>query len=124
VSSDRDLRADPRSLDSVTRIWPGQAAELDADYGEAEGGDGSTVALGITRESTAAADSCRRAPVSATVVASCGKPAQDLGALTGGIFYCSTLGTPQSTKLKTPLCLSHNPQNPATTEEIIELSRG
>ena len=58
------------------------------------------------------------------MMAARGKPAQDLGALTTGIFYYSTLGMSQPAKLKTPLCLSYHPQNPATAEEIVQLSRG
>jgi DNA helicase HerA-like ATPase len=58
------------------------------------------------------------------MMASRGKPAQDLGALTTGIFYYSTLGMSQPTKLKTPLCLTYHPQNPATIDEILKLSRG
>ncbi len=58
------------------------------------------------------------------MMAARGKAAQDLGALTTGIFYFSTLDMPQPAKLKAPLCLSYHPQNPATVEEIIQLSRG
>jgi len=58
------------------------------------------------------------------MMAARGKPAQDLGALTTGIFYYSTLGMPEPAKLKTPLCLSYHPQNPATIEEILQLSHG
>jgi hypothetical protein len=58
------------------------------------------------------------------MMAARGKPAQDLGALTTGIFYYSTLGVSQPAKLKTPLCLSYHPQNPATVDEIVQLSRG
>jgi hypothetical protein len=53
-----------------------------------------------------------------------GKQAQDLGALTTGIFYYSTLGMSQPVKLKTPLCLTYHPQNPATAEEVLQLSHG
>jgi hypothetical protein len=56
------------------------------------------------------------------MMAARGKPAQDLSALTTGIFYYSTLGS-QPAKLKTPLCLSYHPQNPATVDEIVKLSR-
>jgi len=56
------------------------------------------------------------------MMAARGKPAQDLGALTTGIFYYSTLGMAQPAKLKTPLCLTYHPQNPATVEEIVQLS--
>lgn len=58
------------------------------------------------------------------MMAARGKPAQDLGALTAGIFYYSTLGMAQPVKLRTPLCLSYHPQNPATVEEITQLARG
>jgi Helicase HerA, central domain len=57
------------------------------------------------------------------MMAARGKPAQDLGALTTGIFYYSTLGMSQPVKLKTPLCLTYHPQNPATVDEILNLSR-
>jgi hypothetical protein len=52
------------------------------------------------------------------------RPAQDLGALTTGIFYYSTLGMSQPAKLKTPFCLTYHPKNPATVDEIVKLSRG
>jgi len=58
------------------------------------------------------------------MMAARGKPAQDLGALTTGVFYYSTLGMSQPAKLKTPLCLTYHPQNPATVDEILRLSRG
>jgi hypothetical protein len=57
------------------------------------------------------------------MMAARGKPAQDLGALTTGIFYYSTLGMSKPVKLKTPLCLTYHPQNPATVDEILKLSR-
>jgi DNA helicase HerA-like ATPase len=57
------------------------------------------------------------------MMAARGKPAQDLGALTTGIFYYSTLGMSAPAKLKTPLCLTYHPQNPATVDEILKLSR-
>jgi DNA helicase HerA-like ATPase len=57
------------------------------------------------------------------MMASRGKAAQDLGALTTGTFYYSTLSITQPAKLQSPLCLSYHPQNPATIEEIIQLSR-
>jgi DNA helicase HerA-like ATPase len=58
------------------------------------------------------------------MMAARGKAAQDLGALTTGTFYFSTERMPQPAKVKTPLCLSYHPQNPATHEEIVQLSRG
>jgi len=58
------------------------------------------------------------------MMAARGKPAQDLGALTTGIFYYSTAGMSQPAKLKTPLCLTYHPQNPATVDEIVQLSHG
>lgn len=58
------------------------------------------------------------------MMAARGRAANDLGALTAGTFYFSTEGTPQPVKIKTPLCLSHHPQNPATPEEIVALARG
>ena len=57
------------------------------------------------------------------MMASRGRAAKDLGALTAGTFYFSTEGTPQPVKLKTPLCLSWHPQNPATPEEVVALAR-
>jgi uncharacterized protein with von Willebrand factor type A (vWA) domain len=43
-------------------IWPGQAAEHDADHGEAhEGGDGAGVAFEVAREAAVAADPRERA---------------------------------------------------------------
>ena len=56
------------------------------------------------------------------MMAARGKPAQDLGALTTGIFYYSTTGMSQPAKLKTPPCLTYHPQNPATVDEIVQLS--
>lgn len=53
-----------------------------------------------------------------------GKAAKDLGTLTAGTFYFSTEGTPQPVKIKTPLCLSYHPQNPATPDEVAVLAHG
>jgi hypothetical protein len=56
------LRADPGSLDSGTKSWPGQAFEHDADHGEAnEGCSGSCVALEVSREAAVVADPGERA---------------------------------------------------------------
>ena len=57
------------------------------------------------------------------MMAARGKAAKDLGALTAGTFYFSTEGTPQPVMLRTTLCLSHHPQNPATPEEVAALAR-
>ena len=57
------------------------------------------------------------------MMAARGKAAKDLGALGAGIFYFSTEGLPQPVKLKTPLCLSYHPQNPATPEEVVRLAK-
>jgi hypothetical protein len=58
------------------------------------------------------------------MMAARGRAAKDLGALSAGLFYFSTEGTPQPVKIKTPLCLSHHPQNPATPEDIASIARG
>jgi hypothetical protein len=56
------LRADPGRYDSLTRVWPCQSFEHDADHGEAdEGGDGSRVAFEVAGEATIAADPGERA---------------------------------------------------------------
>ena len=57
------------------------------------------------------------------MMASRGKAARDLGSLTAGTFYFATEGTPQPVKIKTPLCLSYHPQNPATPEEVVAIAR-
>jgi hypothetical protein len=56
------------------------------------------------------------------MMASRGKAAQDLGALSTGTFYYSTEHMSQPARLKTLLCLSYHPQNPATVDEIIQLA--
>ncbi|MCX8254293.1 AAA family ATPase [Beijerinckiaceae bacterium RH AL1] len=58
------------------------------------------------------------------MIKSRGGTARDLGALTFGLFYFSTEGTPAPVKVKTPLCLSYHPANPATPEEVEALARG
>ena len=51
------VRADPRSWDSWTKAWSGQAAQHDADHGEAnECGHGGCIAFEIAREAAIAAD--------------------------------------------------------------------
>jgi hypothetical protein len=57
------------------------------------------------------------------MMAARGNAAQDLGALTTGLFYYSTEHMARPAKLKAPLCLTYHPQNPATVEEILGLSR-
>ena len=57
------------------------------------------------------------------MMASRGRAAKDLGSLTAGTFYFSTEGTPAPLKLKTPLCLSYHPKNPATPEEVEALAK-
>jgi hypothetical protein len=58
----RGLRADPGSVDSASRICPGQSSQHDADHREAnEGGNGSSVALEISHEAAKAAEPCDRA---------------------------------------------------------------
>jgi len=52
-----DLRADPRSSDSVAWIWSREATEHDADHGEAdEGGHGPRMALVVAHQSPVPAD--------------------------------------------------------------------
>ena len=58
------------------------------------------------------------------MMAAKGKAAKDLGSLSAGLFYVATEGLAQPTKVRTPLCLSWHPQNPATPEEIIKLAAG
>ena len=62
--------------------------------------------------------------ISATeeMMAARGKAVKDLGSLSAGFFYVSTEGLAQPVKVRTPLCLSWHPQNPATPEEIIRLA--
>jgi hypothetical protein len=57
------------------------------------------------------------------MMAARGKAAEDLSGLSSGIFYFSTEGVPRPIKIKTPLCLSHHPQNPASPEEIVAMAR-
>jgi hypothetical protein len=57
------------------------------------------------------------------MIKSRGGTARDLGALTFGLFYFSTEGTPAPVKVKAPLCLSYHPANPATPEEVEALAR-
>jgi hypothetical protein len=57
------------------------------------------------------------------MMAARGRAAKDLGALSAGIFYFSTEGMLQPVKIKTPLCLSYHPRNPATPEEVVALAR-
>ncbi len=58
------------------------------------------------------------------MMASRGKAAKDLGALTRGTFYFSTEGVAQPVKIATPNCLTYHPQNPPTAEEVAALSKG
>ena len=57
------------------------------------------------------------------MMASRGRAAKDLGALTRGTFYFTTEGMAQPVKIATPNCLTFHPQNPATPEEVVDLSR-
>lgn len=57
------------------------------------------------------------------MMAARGKAAADLGRLSAGEFYVSTEGIPVPVKIKTPLCLTRHPQNPATPDELLELAR-
>ena len=58
------------------------------------------------------------------MMASRGKAAKDLGALSRGTFYVSTEGMAQPIKTATPNCLTYHPQNPATPDEVVGLSQG
>ena len=57
------------------------------------------------------------------MMAARGKAARDLGTLSAGMFYVSTEDMSRPAKIKTPLCLSYHPQNPATPEEVLALAK-
>jgi hypothetical protein len=57
------------------------------------------------------------------MMAARGKQAGDLGRLPAGIFYYSTEGMSAPVKIHAPLCLSHHPQNPASPEEVLALTK-
>ncbi|MCW2318423.1 hypothetical protein M2322_003992 [Rhodoblastus acidophilus] len=52
-----------------------------------------------------------------------GKAAGDLGRLSAGLFYYATEAMSAPIKIRTPLCLSHHPQNPASPEDILALTK-
>ncbi|PPQ37528.1 ATP-binding protein [Rhodoblastus acidophilus] len=52
-----------------------------------------------------------------------GKAAGDLGKLSAGLFYYATEAMSAPIKIRTPLCLSHHPQNPASPEDILALTK-
>lgn len=56
------------------------------------------------------------------MMAARGRAARDLGTLTAGTFYYATEGMREPAKIRTPLCLSRHPQNPAGPDEIIRLA--
>ena len=56
------------------------------------------------------------------MMAAKGKAAKDLGSLSAGLFYVATEGLAQPVKIRAPLCLSWHPQNPATPEQIVEMT--
>lgn len=58
------------------------------------------------------------------LMAAKGGAADDIGRLTRGEFYYSTEGVRRPMKVRTPLCLSHHPANPPTSEEIVAKARG
>jgi hypothetical protein len=53
------------------------------------------------------------------LVAAKGGRADDIATLTTGVFYFSTEGASKPVKLRTPLCLSHHPQNPLDPTEVV-----
>jgi len=58
------------------------------------------------------------------LIADKGGRADDVATLGTGVFYFATEGTPKPMKIKTPLCLSHHPQNPLGADEVILRARG
>jgi hypothetical protein len=48
-----------------------------------------------------------------------GGAADDIGRLTQGEFYFSTVGLSRPIKVRTPLCLSWRSQYPPTAEEVV-----
>jgi hypothetical protein len=57
------------------------------------------------------------------MMAARGKAAGDLGRLSAGIFYYSTEGMSAPVKIRAPLCLSYHPQNPASPEDVLALTK-
>jgi hypothetical protein len=56
------------------------------------------------------------------LMAAKGGAADDIGKLPQGEFYFSTDGSPRPFKVRTSLCLSWDPPNPATLEQVISES--
>jgi len=52
-----------------------------------------------------------------------GKAAGDLGRLSAGLFYYATEAMSAPIKIRTPLCLSQHPQNRASPEDILALTK-
>ena len=46
----------------------------------------------------------------------------DISRLRTGEFYAAVEGAP-FVKIRTPLCLSHHPKSPLTTEEVLDRAR-
>ncbi|MBK5958431.1 hypothetical protein CCR97_09445 [Rhodoplanes elegans] len=57
------------------------------------------------------------------MMAAKGGTADDIGKLSRGEFYFSTEGSLRPFKVRTPLCLSWHPANPATAEEVVQKAR-
>ncbi len=57
------------------------------------------------------------------MMAARGKAAGDLGRLSAGIFYYSTEGMSAPVKIRAPLCLSNHPQNPASPDDVLDLTK-
>ncbi len=57
------------------------------------------------------------------MMAARGKAAGDLGRLSAGTFYYSTEGMSTPVKIRAPLCLSYHPQNPASPEDVLALTK-
>jgi len=58
-----------------------------------------------------------------SMIASTGGSADDVGKLGAGEFYFKTDKSGKPFKLKTPICLSFQPPNPPTPEEVIARAR-
>lgn len=57
------------------------------------------------------------------LVAAKGGRAQDIAKLPTGTFYFATEGSPRPVKVSTPLCLTHHPQNPLGSDEVVSRAR-
>jgi hypothetical protein len=47
----------------------------------------------------------------------------DIAGMKAGEFYFTTEGVAVPEKVKTPLCLSHHPQNPLSQDEVVRRAR-